>query len=84
MRNANSIKYDENDSSKRRVIDEGASLLISIQKVKESLNSAYANFDLVTEPALVDSYIYELKSIQLKYQYLIQQAKELGIIASIF
>lgn len=82
MKANNILKYQDEDFYERRTLDDKELVLLNIEKAKEALHVAYAKFDLVTEPELVDSCIYELKSIQLKYQYLIQQAKELGIIAN--
>lgn len=80
MKNAYNYDFDERDFPKRKAKKDHEELIMSIEKVKTDLNNAYANFDLVTDPNLVDSYIYEVKAIQLKYEYLIRQAKALGII----
>lgn len=79
MKNMN-IKYYDYESEKD--LREKEFIVESIKKVTENLNQAYNNFNLITDPELIDSCIYELKSMQLKYQYLIQQAKELGIIVN--
>lgn len=42
---------------------------------KMALDSAYSNLEYVIEPELIDSYIYQLKSIQLRYRFLLNQAK---------
>lgn len=58
-------------------------LLKNIKIAKQALDNAYNNFDVVTDPDLIDSCIYEVKAIQMKYQYLINQAKEMNLIAKI-
>lgn len=58
-------------------------LLKNIEIAKRALDTAYSNFDLVTEPELIDSCIYEVKAMQLKYEYLVNQAKQMNIIAKI-
>ena len=80
MKSNYNYQYSDSDL-KSKPTDDKTDLILSIEKVKKALECAYANFDFVSEPDLVDSYIYEVKAIQLKYQYLIQQAKELGIIS---
>ncbi|PKM95354.1 MAG: DUF2508 domain-containing protein [Firmicutes bacterium HGW-Firmicutes-1] len=80
MKSNSNYQYSESDL-KNKVTDDQTAIILSIEKVKKALECAYANFDFVSEPELVDSYIYEVKAIQLKYQYLIQQAKSLGIIS---
>lgn len=81
MKNSYNYQYEENELLNKKY-DDREELILSIEKVKRALEAAYANFNFVTEPDLVDSYIYEVKAMQLKYQYLIQQAKELGIISN--
>lgn len=64
-------------------INEEELLLNNIKIAKRALDTAYSNFDVVTEPELIDSCIYEVKAMQLKYEYLINQAKQMNIIAKI-
>lgn len=59
-------------------------LLKNIEIAKRALQNAYNNFDVVTDPDLIDSCIYEVKAKQMKYQYLISQAKEMNLIAKIY
>jgi hypothetical protein len=76
------LKIDYYDYETEKQMEEKEFIVESIRKVTESLDQAYNNFNLITDPELIDSCIYELKSMQLKYRYLIQQAKELGIIVN--
>lgn len=62
-------------SKKDRKIKEDDLLLRQIKATQEALDSAYAGFDHVTEPDLIDSYIYELNAISLRYKFLLQTAK---------
>lgn len=48
----------------------------SIQKTRQALDMAYAGFDDALEVDLIDSYIYEIISLQKKYKYLINLAAE--------
>lgn len=79
MRANYSYRYDDINYIAK---DEQDEIIISIEKVKKALECAYSNFEFVTEPELVDSYIYEVKAMQLKYEYLLHQAKTLGIIVN--
>ena len=49
-------------------------LLSDIAKTKIALNSAYSNFDNVTDPDLIDCYIYEVNAIQKRYKFLLEKA----------
>lgn len=54
-------------------------LLNEIEKTKWALDSAYSNFENVVDPDLIDCYIYELKSIQQRYKFLLEKAKQNNI-----
>lgn len=53
-------------------------LLEDIDKTKFALETAYSNFDNVTEPDLIDCYIYEVNSSLKRYKYLLEQAAKLS------
>jgi hypothetical protein len=81
MKTAREDFFIEGQVVRKKAVNDNLAIIENIEKIKVALNSVYSKLDIVTEPELIDSYIYELKAIQLKYQYLLQQAKELGIIA---
>lgn len=62
---------------KNRIPKEREILHYQIQRTQLALETAYSNFDNVLDPELIDSFIYEVNAIQQRYQYLIQQIKEL-------
>lgn len=41
-----------------------------IEKTRQALDTAYAGFDNAVDSDLIDSYIYEIKSLQLRYKHL--------------
>ena len=45
-------------------------LKVSIEKTRQALNDAYAGFDNALEVDLIDSYIYEINSLQKRYKHL--------------
>lgn len=53
------------------------SLLSDLEKTKQALEIAYIGFDNVTEPDLIDCYIYELNSVLKRYDYLLDQMNKL-------
>lgn len=69
---------------KEDIEEESKEILISLKEVKQSLDMVYMKFEYATEKALIDCYIYELKSLQMKYEYLMQRAKEKGLLAEGF
>ena len=50
-------------------------MLESIQQTKTDLDCAYLNFEHATDPDLIDCYIYQLKSVQMRYKYLLDRIK---------
>lgn len=42
----------------------------SIEKTRQALEIAYAGFDYAVDVDLIDSYIYEINSLQKKYEHL--------------
>ncbi|MBR5578796.1 MAG: YaaL family protein [Lachnospiraceae bacterium] len=53
-------------------------ILEDLEKTKFELESAYCGFDNVTDPDLIDCYIYEVNSIMKRYKYLLNQAASLS------
>ena len=45
-----------------------------IKKTRYALEIAYAGFDNALEPDLIDSYIYEIYSLQKRYEHLLTQS----------
>ena len=50
-------------------------LLSDLEQTKKALEIAYAGFDNVTEPDLIDCYIYEMNALSFRYKYLLRQIK---------
>lgn len=63
-------------------IDNGqdaAELLESIQTAKNDWASANANFEYANDSQMVDYYTYNIKACEVRYEYLLRQAKEKGL-----
>lgn len=48
-----------------------------IKKTQIEMETAYSNFSCSTVPELIDSSIYDVKSIWDRYQYLLRQLKKM-------
>ena len=55
------------------------SLLDNLNQTKNSLDLAYQNFENATDPELIDSYIYEVNAIQMRYKLLLCRLKSYEI-----
>ncbi len=51
-------------------------LLADLAQTKSDLDFAYANFQNACEPDLIDSYIYEVNAVQLRYKFLLNCLKQ--------
>ena len=54
------------------------SILEDLEKTKNELEIAYSGFDNVTDPDLIDYYIYEVNAVLKRYRYLLNQAAALS------
>ena len=48
-----------------------------IERTTLELDTAYTNMQNVTDPDLIDYYIYQTKAVQMRYRYLLSCAKKL-------
>lgn len=48
-----------------------------IERTTSDLQAAYTNMQNVTDPDLIDYYIYQTKAVQMRYRYLLSCAKKL-------
>lgn len=56
------------------------SILADLEKTRRALENAYAGFDNVTDPDLIDCYIYEVNSVLKRYKFLLEQAAKVNLL----
>ncbi len=69
------------NKAKYEMPEEDRDILTTLKMLKTDLDYVHNNLDYVTDPVLIDSYIYEIKAIQMKYKYYLGICKERGIVA---
>jgi hypothetical protein len=47
----------------------------ALKQTKKALQQAYASFDVMTDPDLIDSCIFEIKAASARYNYLLRKMK---------
>lgn len=52
-------------------------LMQDMERAREDMAAAYSNFDNVTDPNLIDCYIYEVNAVLKRYKFLKEQAEKL-------
>lgn len=55
---------------------ERLALLAEIETTKRAHDIALANLENMTDPDLIDCYIYELNAVQVRYKFLLRLAKK--------
>ncbi|MCL1936143.1 MAG: YaaL family protein [Defluviitaleaceae bacterium] len=65
------------------ILQEDLEILEILETLKEDLTYIHACLDEITEPLLIDSYIFEVQAINKKYQFYLQLCKARGLAADI-
>ena len=58
-------------------LEERRCLMEGVAQTRVQLNQAYAQFNLHSDPDLVDACVYELNAQRSRYSYLVRQVKRL-------
>ena len=66
-------KNKEKKKTNKQYLD----IVQDIALTKSALDSAYANFENVVNPDLIDCYIYEVNAVQKRYKFLLDLAREM-------
>ena len=56
------------------------SLREELLEAKHALEIAYSGFDNVTDPDLIDCYIYEVNAVMKRYKFLLEQAAKIDLL----
>ena len=52
-------------------------LIASLASTRTLINQAYGSFNNVSDGDLIESYVFEINSLQARYNYLLRRVKEL-------
>ena len=52
-------------------------LMASLASTRTLINQAYGGFNSVSDSDLIESYVFEINSLQARYNYLLRRVKEL-------
>ena len=59
-------------------------IVTTLEKLQKALENAHHALDNVTDPDLIDSYVFELNAINMRYKVYLQMSKERGIVSAMF
>ena len=60
------------------------SLIDTVKSVKNQIDVVNAQLNSAADPQLIEGLVYELKSLHVKFDYLIAQCKERGVTADFY
>lgn len=63
--------------SRRPQDRERQELMESLSHTRTLINQAYGGFNTASDGDLIDSYVFEINSLQARYNYLLRRVKEL-------
>ncbi|NLO39389.1 MAG: YaaL family protein [Ruminiclostridium sp.] len=75
----NEMESEQLDPEKDKAV-----LLKHIKLARQDWLSALSNFEQAQDPDLIDYYIYKMKACQVRYNYLLKKAKEIGLKQNIY
>ena len=74
---AEAVRFGRRRGLSRAREEERRQLLEGMQATRAQLNHAYAQFNLYSDPDLVDACVYEINALQSRYSYFVRQMKQL-------
>jgi len=57
--------------------EERQALLASLSHTRTLINQAYGGFNSASDSDLIESFVFEINSLQARYNYLLRRVKEL-------
>ena len=67
-------------SNSKRLSPEDMEIVEALQSVKSDMEFLHNCFDHTTDAILIDSLTYEIKAVNLRYEYYLSLCKEKGIV----
>ena len=66
------------------VVEDDQSIKLAIKVLRREIDDLHNMFDQATEFMLIDSIIYEMQAVQLRYMYYLELCKQRGIVSEEF
>ena len=74
---AEAVRFGRRRPANQALEEERRQLLEGMRATRAQLNYAYAQFNLYSDPDLVDACVYEINALQSRYSYYVRQVKQL-------
>jgi len=59
-------------------------IITTLEKLQKDLENTHHALDNVTDPDLIDSYVFELNAINMRYKVYLQMCKDRGLVSAMF
>ena len=74
---AEAVRFGRRRTANRALEEERRQLVEEMRATRAQLNHAYAQFNLYSDPDLVDACVYQINALQSRYSYFVRQVKQL-------
>ena len=64
--------------------DEDKTIITALEQLKNELDLIHRTLDVINDPVLIDSFIYEMNAKNMRYKYYLNLCKEKGLIGDLF
>ena len=76
--------FAQQAAKKRQLNKEDIMVLSTLEGLKKDLDRIHRALDAVTDPDLIDSFVYELNAVNMRYKFYLQICKQKGLVSAIF
>jgi len=77
---SNSIKNGRLINKKTKLAPEDLLILTTLERLKKDLDNVHSSLDSVTDPTLIDSFIFEMNALHMRYTFYLRECKEKGLV----
>lgn len=81
VRNVENSRYTFRQ--KLKIQEENREIVKILEELQDEMEFLYNSFETLTEPILVDSCVFQLQALNMRYQYYLSLCKERGVTHSI-
>jgi len=65
---------------KEELAPEDMLILTTLERLKKDLDNIHSSLDSVTDPTLIDSFIFEMNALHMRYKFYLRACKEKGLV----
>jgi len=66
------------------ISEEDHEIVTTLNVLNDEIKSLHSGLNHITDPILIDAYIYEIQAVNMRYKYYLEICKQKGIAANVF